>query len=148
VRLATHPAAVTCAVVLAVMLTACGAAQPPADGDQSDGARQVVFSVANKDRSAPVTLMKVVVNGRTLIYGSLQLAGKGEYLYVSTRIAESKLRLRVTSETDEGPALETVKTMLVEERLWVVITRLRDMDGDPELIVEASYEKPGPWSEE
>lgn len=132
----------------AVLLVGCGAGQQPGQPATSGEAKQVVFSVANKDRTAPVTVMKVVVNGRTLLFGALQHAGQGEYLYVSADIETRKMHIRVTSETEEGPGLEAEKSMLVEDRLWVVITRLRDIDGEPELVIEASYEKPGPWTEE
>lgn len=139
-----------CALWLAaaLLLGACGAGPQPGGQVDGGGSNQVVFSVANKDRTAPVTVMKVMVNGRTLIFGALQHAGQGDYLYVSADIETRKMHIRVTSETEEGPGLEAEKTMLVEDRLWVVITRLRDIDGEPELVIEASYEKPGPWSEE
>ena len=133
----------------ALLLTACGAGQEPQTPDAgADSGRQVVFSVANKDRSAPVTVIRVVVNDRTLVYGALQLAGQGDYLYFSSEIEERTMDIRVTSETEDGPTLEAEKSIMVEDRLWIVITRLRDIDGEPELVIEASYEKPGPWSEE
>jgi hypothetical protein len=136
------------AVAIALLVAACGAGQgPTADAGPAE-ARQVVFSVANKDRTAPVTVIRVEVNERTLIYGALQLAGQGEYLYVSSDIDDRKMDIAVTSETEDGPRLEAEKTIMVEDRLWIVITRLRDIDGEPELVIEASYEKPGPWSEE
>ena len=136
-------------LLVAWLLCACGAGQGPAGGDAGpDEDRQVVFSVANKDRSAPVTVIRVVVNERTLIYGALQLAGQGDYLYVSSDIDDRKLDIVVTSETEDGPSLQAEKTIMVEDRLWIVITRLRDIDGEPELVIEASYEKPRSWSEE
>ena len=139
---------IMCAIFATALLVSCGAGQPVGETAQVESPRQVVFSVANKDRSAPVTMMKVVVNGQPLIYGALQATASGEYLYVSTKISAVKMEIRVLSETEEGPTLEAEKTMLVEDRLWVVITRLRDIDGDPELVIEASYEKPLPMGEE
>lgn len=137
------------AAAAVLWLTACGAGQGPSGADAGvESGRQVVFSVANKDRSAPVTVIRVEVNGRTLVYGALQLAGQGDYLYFSSDIDARAMDIRVTSETEEGPSLEAEKSIMVEERLWIVITRLRDIDGEPELVIEASYEKPGPWSEE
>lgn len=136
------------AVLIAVLVCGCGASIEQ-QGDTADSeVKQVIFSVANKDRGAPVTVLRVVVNGRTLIYGSLQPAGRGDYLYVSTEVTDPKLHVRVTSETDDGPSLETEKTMLVEDLLWVVITRVQDIDGDPELVIEVSYEKPELWNGE
>ncbi|MBW2277489.1 MAG: hypothetical protein JRF63_08360, partial [Deltaproteobacteria bacterium] len=57
------------AMFVAVLLSACGAGQDPA-GDAAPKGNQVVFSVANKDRSAPVTVIRVEVNDDTLIYGA------------------------------------------------------------------------------
>lgn len=135
-------------LLLAVICCACGAGQGPLPDAGPDEAKQVVFSVANKDRTAPVTVIRVVVNERTLIYGALQLAGQGDYLYFSSDIEDRKMDISVISETEDGPRLQAEKTIMVEDRLWIVITRLRDIDGEPELVIEASYEKPGPWSEE
>jgi len=126
----------------------CGGGQPPAGDAPVREGKQVVFSVANKDRGAPVTVIRVVVNERTLIYGALQNAGQGEYLYFSADVDAAKLDIRVTCETPDGAVLQSEKTILVEDRLWIVITRLRNMEGVPEVVIEPSYEKPGPWSEE
>jgi hypothetical protein len=137
------------ALLTALLQPACGAGQEPSAADAGvDSARRVVFSVANKDRSAPVTLIRVEVNGETLIYGALQLAGQGDYLYFGSDIEARTMDIRVTSETEDGPSLTAERSIMVEKRLWIVITRLRDIDGEPELVIEASYEKPGPWSEE
>ena len=125
-------------------LGGCGAARA-GDGVGPDGERagsEVIFSVANKDRQTPATVMKVLVDDKPLIFGALQLAGQGGYLYVSTNIPGRTAELRVVSEAEGEAPLVEERTLMLEDRLWIVITRLRDIDGGPELEIEVSYERP------
>ncbi len=133
------------AVLVFVPAVGCGAAIGEAPRAEEEA--EVVFSVANRDRLAPVALMRVGADGRTLIYGEFPPSEGGGYLYSSQRLPARKTRIRAVSEGG-GQRLESERTVLLEDRAWIVVTRLRDVDSGPRLEIQVSYEKSHPWQTE
>ena len=132
------------ALVVVLAASGCGGVEvPPAQAQELEleECSEVLISVANVDLSAPVATIKVSMDGRPLIYGLVPASERSEYMYFSTRVAESKVRVRAMSEVD-GEMLEAYKTVIVKDKLWLVITRGLDLDGEPELTIEVSYEAP------
>ncbi|HUT76956.1 MAG TPA: hypothetical protein VM285_04680, partial [Polyangia bacterium] len=101
---------------------------------------EVIFSVANADRLATAADIEITVNGHALIYGPFSPSPRGKYLYFSSRIPEKKMVIRVVSRSGDS-VLDVERTVIVENRAWVVITRL-ERDGVAEIEIAVSYEKP------
>ena len=98
----------------------------------------VIFSVANADRSAVAADIEITVNGQPLIYGSFAPSPVGRYLYFSSRIPGKKMAIRVVSRSG-GDTVEAERNVIVEDRAWVVVTRLT-RDGISEIEIAVSYE--------
>ncbi|MCP4600927.1 MAG: hypothetical protein GY847_10430 [Proteobacteria bacterium] len=131
------------AVLLLAALTAIGCSKnrlaPTAKN--IDCGYEVIVSLANQDRLAPIALTEVIINGTTIFHGALQPLQSGDYLYVSTRVPEQRVEIEVKSEI-AGKVTTSQKKVWVEDRLWVVVTRIREFDGEPEVRIEISYESP------
>ncbi len=101
---------------------------------------EVIFSVANADRSAASAEIEIKVNGFPVIYGSFSQSPAGKYMYFSSRIPEKKMVIRVVSRSESG-VVEAQRTAIVEDRAWIVVTLL-ERDGRSELEIAISYENP------
>ncbi len=134
------------AAVISLLAWSCGpcltAAGEGVTAERTDF--EVLFSTSNQDMGAPLATMKVTVDGKPLIFGPSRYSEDGDYTFFSTRIGDKSVRVRAVSEW-EGELIEAAKTVRVKDRLWVVITRLVNMSGDPEVKIEISYEVPGAW---
>lgn len=128
--------------ILSLLTVGCGGGQVPASEEVVlEECSEVLISVANSDPGAPIATIKVSMDGRPLIYGRVPASEKAQYMYFSTRVAESKVRVRAVSEAN-GEILEAYKSVIVKDKLWLVVTRGLDLDGEPELTIEVSYEAP------
>jgi len=130
------------AILLLLAGGGCGGAEiPGSEKIELEECSEVLISVANSDPGAPIATVKVSMDGRPLIYGRVPASEKAQYMYFSTRVAESKVRVRAVSEAN-GEMLEAYKSVIVKDKLWLVVTRGLDLDGEPELTIEVSYEAP------
>jgi hypothetical protein len=138
----TEPAPAGAALLASVLLGAagCGGAGARATEPEAGGIPEVIFSVANADRFATAADIEITVNGHALIYGPFSPSPRGRYLYFSTRIPGKKMAIRAVSRSGAG-VLAAERTVIVEDRAWVVITRL-ERDGVAEIEIAISYEKP------
>ncbi len=101
----------------------------------------VIFSLANQDREAPIVTMDVIVDGTTVFHGMIPSTRGGEYQYVRTRAPGQKIDLEIRSE-EEGGTITASKKVYVKDHLWVIVTRLRELNGEPEIEIDLSYEEP------
>jgi hypothetical protein len=127
-------------VFLALAVAGCSGAGSGAKPPVAAGIPEVIFSVANADRSAVAADIEISVNGQPLIYGSFAPSPVGKYLYFSTRIPGKKMAIRAVSRSGDD-AVEAQRNLIVEDRAWVVITRL-ERDGNSEIEIAVSYESP------
>jgi len=125
---------------LAVAGPGCGASPSRAAADGT-ACYEVLFSVANHDPEAEAAVMKVLVDGKPLIYGPVRYSEDGDYLFFAATVTSGKVRIQALSEAG-GYLTETARSVLVRDRLWVVVTRVRDLDGAAEVRLEVSYEDP------
>jgi len=136
-------------ILLAALLAAgigCGGPGRSVGGRAAPG-REVVLSVGNEDPETPVARIKVQIDGEPRIYGTFRAVDEGDYLFASYRVGADKVRVRATSAAD-GELLEAEKNVVVEDHLWIVVTRVRNLDGEPEIKIEISYESNDRWSKE
>ncbi len=105
---------------------------------------EVIFSLANTDRSSPHVKVDVQLDHRTVIYGGLPQVTSGDYFYVSTCLPRRHATLVVRMET-EGEALEESRKIKIENKMWIVITRVRDLGDGATMKIDVSYEQPA-WS--
>ncbi len=130
------------ALLLATLMTAgCSKNRCASTAKRQNRGYEVIISLANHDRLAPIVLTDVIVNGTTVFHGALQPSQGGDYLYVSTRVQSKGVEIEVRNEV-EGEVITAQKKVWVEDRLWVVVTRARESEGEPEVRIEISYENP------
>jgi hypothetical protein len=133
-----------CAVAVAV--AACGGADKGDTGRPaaSCGAR-VFFSVANQDDRTRDAEIKVVVDGQPVVYGRFRTRAEnepGDYHYIAAQTSRAEIAVRAVSPDDDGAIVETKKSIPVKDGIWIVVTRVRDIDGAPQLQIEFSYAGP------
>jgi hypothetical protein len=148
------------AAICAIASSACGtkaapqveaprAAVPEAPARCGFG---VFFSIANEDQLVREAEIKVLVDGQPLAYGTHRAPRPGEpaeYHYVATRVPQKKIVVRATSPSDDGGIVEEENSAVVTEGTWIVVTRVRDVDGKAALRIEFSYEGPmAAWGED
>jgi len=130
----------------AVAAAACGgAAARDLGGPVSLCGSRVFFSVANQDDQARDAQIKVVVDGRPVVYGSFRASTADEpsdYHYIAARTSGKEIVVRAVSPNDDGELVEAKKSIPVKDGIWIVVTRVRDIDGTPQLQIEFSYEGP------
>ena len=113
----------------------------PRNGDNS--CVDVTFSISNQDRWAPAAMTDILLDSEPVFHGTLGHSRTGDYVYLNTHVHRKKVHLEVRSETTDG-ALVKKKNIWVGDKAWIVVTRVREFDGDPELRVVVSYESPWP----
>lgn len=129
-------------VICGALVAACGASPAThGEGDVGGCACEVVFSVANQDRQAPTATMDVLVDGRNIIHGPLMQTGPGEYLYFSTCLRQKKVEIEARSSFGDQQ-VHLTRSAWMADHVWIVITRVRDLDGQASLALEVSYEEP------
>jgi len=139
-----------CAV--AVAAAACGgaAARDPGAPAALCGNR-VFFSISNQDDQARDAQIKVVVDGQPAVYGSFRASTADEprdYHYIAARTSGKEIVVRAVSPNDDGELVEARKSIPVKDGIWIVVTRVRDIDDAPQLQIEFSYEGPvASWGE-
>ncbi|MCP4677998.1 MAG: hypothetical protein GY854_21280 [Deltaproteobacteria bacterium] len=101
----------------------------------------VIFSLANQDRRAPIVVMDIIVDGDTLFHGMIPSSRGGDYQYIRTQVPRQKIDLEIRSKA-EGEVITAGKKVFVKDHLWVIVTRQREFDGEPEIQIDLSYEKP------
>jgi hypothetical protein len=139
-----------CAVAFAA--AACGGAvAKDADGPASLCGSRVFFSVANQDERTHYAEIKVVVVGQPGVSGSFRASAADEtsdYHYIAAQTSRKEIVVRAVSPNDDGDLVEAKKSIPVRDGIWIVVTRVRDIDGTPQLQIEFSYEGPvAAWGE-
>lgn len=76
-----------------------------------------------------------------MIYGGLPQVSSGDYFYVSTCVEKKRARLLVRMESQDEP-LEETREIGVENKMWIVITRVRDLEDGAAMKIDISYEEP------
>ena len=138
--------AVVAGALAALGCAGAGPAGAPGNVGEAPGA-EVVFSVANADRATPVAVIEVRVDDRTVVYGPFAPSEGGDYLYVAARLPERKARIRAVSRAG-SETVEAEKWVIIEDHLWIVVTRLREYAQEPaEIVIDVSYEKKRPWDD-
>ncbi len=137
-------------VLVLVVCIVAGCKKPIsiAPTDKTACGYEVIFSLANQDRTAPVALTDVLIDGISVFHGALGASQQGNYIYVSTRVPNQKIKLEARSEAQDGEIISAEKNIWVEDKLWIVITRLKEYDALPEVRIEISYENPWPLKTE
>lgn len=125
---------------LASAAVACGGPVKKAPAQTGECGVEVIFSIANQDRSAAETLVDISVDGTPVFHGTVTAAQGGEYIYVSTRLPRHEADIAVKSAS-AGGTLDATRRIGLEDHVWIVVTRLREEDREPELKLEVSYEK-------
>ena len=125
--------------LLLTVATGC-AGSGPVHSDGPLGGYDVIFSLANQDRRAPIAVMDIVVDGTIVFHGMIPSTSSGEYQYIHTRFSGQKIDLEIRSEV-EGGTISASKKVYVKDHLWVIVTRLRELDGEPEIQIDLSYEE-------
>jgi hypothetical protein len=87
-------------------------------------------------------LMDVSLNGETMFRGAIFPADSGHYLYLNTHVPYKDALLEVVSETGDG-TIRASRELRVKDHVWIVVTRIRDFDGPPDLQISVSYEQSG-----
>jgi hypothetical protein len=128
------------AILPILALAGCSGAGPTTRAPATPEIPEVIFSVANADRFAIAADLEIAINGHPVIYGSFAPSPPGKYLYFSSRVPGKKMDIRVVSRSGDE-TIEAQRTVMVEDRAWVVITRL-ERDGVAEIEIAISYEKP------
>lgn len=112
---------------------------------------RVFFSVANQDDRVRDAEIKVVVDGQPVVYGSFRAeaaGGSAAYHYIAAQTARREISVRAVSPDADGGIVEAKKSVPVRDGIWIVVTRVRDIDGAPQLQIEFSYEGPvASWGE-
>lgn len=101
----------------------------------------VIFSLNNQDRAAPHAMTDILMDSAVVFHGVLGQTRSGDYVYVQTHVHRKKVHLEVRSETTEGVLVQE-KNVWVGDAAWIVVSRVRDFDAEPELRMVVSYEKP------
>ena len=139
-----------CAFVLAAAACGGGGAKEVDDPVPACG-RAVFFSVANQDDRTRDAEIKIVVDGQPAVYGSFRASAAGEpgdYHYIAAQTSRKEITVRAVSPNDDGDLVEAKKVIPVRDGIWIVVTRVRDIDGAPQLQIEFSYEGPvSAWGE-
>jgi hypothetical protein len=140
------------ACAIAVVAAACGSAVPDEQRGPPRGCGSAVFfSVANQDERTRDAEIKIVVDGQPVVYGSFRAGEPGEngdYHYIAAQTARREIAVRAVSPGDDGDVVEAKKSVPVKDGIWIVVTRVRDIDGVPKLEIEFSYEGPvASWGE-
>ena len=133
-----------CAVVLAAVACGGGGARD-AEEPASVCGRAVFFSVANQDDRTRDAEIKIVVDGQPVVYGSFRASAAdepGDYHYIAAQTSRKEITVRAVSPNDDGDLVEAKKIIPVKDGIWIVVTRVRDIDGAPQLQIEFSYEGP------
>jgi hypothetical protein len=142
----------TALCVVALAASACGgAAGKGADRGTALCGKAVFFSVANQDDRTRDVEIKIVVDGQPVVFGSFRASAQGEpgdYHYIAAQTSRSEISVRAVSPNDDGELVEAKKDVPVKDGIWIVVTRVRDIDGTPKLQIEFSYEGPvAAWGE-
>jgi hypothetical protein len=125
------------------IVAGCGGSQSTALKPTSGDGFEIIFSLANRDRESPVVLADVLLDETTVFHGALHASPSGEYTYVSTRVSKQKMKL--VFRTAVGEDIRTLdRKIWVDDRTWIVLTRIKEYDREPELEMEISYEKEQP----
>lgn len=143
-------ASAACAVAL--IAAACGGIGTKAVDEQpSRCGRAVFFSVANQDDRTRDAEIKIVVDGKPIVYGSFRSSSgeeSADYHYIAAQTARDEITVRAVSPDEDGGLVEARKQIPVKDGIWIVVTRVRDIDGAPQLQIEFSYEGPvASWGE-
>ena len=88
---------------------------------------------------------KVVVDGQPVVYGRFRTRAEnepGDYHYIAAQTSRAEIAVRAVSPDDDGAIVEAKKSIPVKDGIWIVVTRVRDIDGAPQLQIEFSYEGP------
>lgn len=139
------------AFAVALIAAACGGGAKIVDEPLSRCGRAVFFSVANQDDRTRDAEIKIVVDGKPIVYGSFRSSSGDEsadYHYIAAQASGDEITVRAVSPDEGGGLVEARKQIPVKDGIWIVVTRVRDIDGAPQLHIEFSYEGPvASWGE-
>ncbi len=100
---------------------------------------EVFFSIANQDPLAPFVTTDVLVNDAAVFHGAIPSSRGEEYCFVSTRVFEREFTIEARTEID-GELISAEKVVWAKPKMWVVITRLREIGARPKMQIDISYE--------
>ena len=132
---------VSCALLL-IIIVGCYRCPKKSADIASPASIEVMFSIANEDKQAPISMMEISMDNNPIFRGAITASSSGRYTYVKTFASkETGIQLKVSSETDRD-RIEAQKDIWLKDRLWVVVTRIREFEREPELQISISYEGP------
>jgi hypothetical protein len=132
-------------LLVAALTASCASTLPSSEAVDSAATAscrcEVVFSVANQDPDAPMASIDVLVDGHNLIHGPFMQTAPGEYLYFSTCLQQQSARITARSSARDSE-VTVERSVSLADHAWIVLTRVRNLDGEPSLELEISYEEP------